>query len=352
MNIVFISGHSCIRCQKMALPLVERGHKVHMIAKKIPSMSEYYDSFTVCAGTNHYLAAIDNFAKSADVFHVHNEPSWFVTAVKERSDVPVVLDVHDSFLGRMTAEEEQERRDNGEAVFRVFTEERNNFQLADGLVFPGKEFADTVCSEFRLEQPRLVLPSYLPRQYYQYIGKEWIGGLVYEGRVDLKADIAKNPNMSGFKYCDYEELAKELHFLGIDFHIYGPQTVYEKFIEVYDKIAYLHGGKEFRHLLPAIGRHDWGLIGNIFPTAEWDVAMPNKLFDYIAASVPPVVINAKASADFVLEHGIGIVVESLEEFRSRWSEHRECRKRLIKFRQKWIMEKHIHNLEGLYNVLC
>ena len=334
----------------MAIPLSERGHNVHMIAQKVPEYSEYYETFTLCEGTNHYLGAINNLAHRADVFHVHNEPSWFVTAIKERCDVPVVLDVHDSFAARMTDEEEAARRKNGEKAYRITTEERNNFQLADGLVFPGKAFADVVVNEYALDQPSKILPSYLPRQFYRYSGREWLGGVVYEGRVDLKKDIEGDPIMSGFKYCEYEELANEFHKLNVDFHFYTPQSSGEEFQKIYNDIAYLHGGKAFSNLLPAIGRHDWGLVGNIFKTAEWDVAMPNKLFDYIAASVPIVVMNADACAKFVEETGVGIVVDSPKELTRRWKEHRQCRNRLIKRRQEWVMENHIHCLEELYNV--
>jgi hypothetical protein len=348
MNIGFISGHACIRCQKMAMPLLEKGYKVHMAAAKMPTHSEVYDSFYMCAGVNHYIEAIRHMAKVVDLFHVHNEPSWFVTAIKEHCDKPVVLDVHDSYLARMTPEEEQQLRDDGQRAFRVMVEERNNFQLADALVFPGRKFGQAIMKEFGLRQPSLFLPSFLPRRFYQYSGKEWMGGLVYEGRVDLKSQIEASPKQFGFRYCDYEDLAKECHFMGIDFHIYGPQTASEEFQEVYGDLAFLHAGLPYGKLLPAIGRHDWGLVGNVFETPEWDVAMPNKLFDYIAAGVPVAVINAEECARFVSDNGVGIVVNSIDELASNWSRHRECRANLIKKRQDWTMEKHIAGLEALY----
>lgn len=333
----------------MALPLSERGHNVHMIAQQVPEFAQYYETFTLCEGVNNYLGAIDNLSHRADVFHVHNEPSWFVTAIKERCSVPVILDVHDSFAARMTDAEEAEKREKGEKAYRISVEERNNFQLADALVFPGEAFGKVVMDEYGLDQPHLILPSYLPRQFCQYNGREWMGGVVYQGRVDLKKDIEVNPSMTGFRYCDYEELATAFHNDGVDFHLYTPQSGKESFQKIYQDISYLHGGKAFSNLLPAIARHDWGLVGNIFHTPEWEVAMPNKLFDYIAANVPVVSINAGACSKFLEETGVGITVESVDELKLRWKEHRECRKRLIKQRQAWVMERHIHKLEELYN---
>jgi len=322
-----------------------------MIAKALPSFYEAYDSFSYAVGLNHYIEAIEKYAPHVDLFHCHNEPSWFVTMIKERCDKPVVLDVHDSYLARMTPEEELEQRDRGNFVFRVQTEERNNFQLADALVFPSRPFANIILNEFALEQPHLILPSYLPLTFYQYKTDGWLGGLVYQGRVDLKSKIAKNPDLRGFRYSDYEELAHSAAKAGVDFHIYGPITSNEEFQKLYQSVAFLHEGRVYDKLIPAISRHDWGLIGNIFHTPEWEVAFPNKLFDYMGALVPTVAINAKHSSEFIEEHGIGITVESIEELRDRWREHRECRKQLVKVRQHFIMDNHIHKLEQLYKCL-
>jgi glycosyltransferase involved in cell wall biosynthesis len=342
-----ISGHGCIRVHKMALPLLAQGNIVHLICGAQCSYFELYDSFSHAMGVNHYIESIKNLSGSVDVFHAHNEPSWFVTAVKEHCDVPVILDVHDSWLARMSAEEEEKLRADGERAFRVYTEERNNFQLADGLVFPSQPFAEKIINEFKLTQPYIVLPSYLPRQFYRYTCKEWLGGLVYEGRLDLPSKV-KDKRFHGFRYCEYTQLTKELHDAGIDFHFYVLRDD-EEFHKIYDDISFVHGGKQYEKLLSALTRHDWGLLGNIFHTPEWEVAFPNKLFEYIASCVPIVVINAKECGRFVREHGIGIEVGSVEELKDRWGEHRQCRINLIKNRQRWIMENHISELETLYD---
>jgi hypothetical protein len=348
LRIAFVSGHACIRCQKEAIPLSGNGHEVFMLAGKIPPGYEYYQNFILAPGINHYLDAISALSPVVDLFHVHNEPSWFVTAIKERSDKPVVLDVHDSYLARMTPEESAELQEKGIKAWRVMSEERNNFQLADALVFPGEKFANLVCGEFRLDQPRLILPSYLPRSFYIYHSGSWYGGMVYEGRVDLKSYYQKDPKNLGFKYCDYEDFAGQMKSLGMDFHIYGPSTDNEEFQKIYEPLCHLHGAFPFEVLMKEVAKHDWGLVGNVFPSAEWNIAFPNKLFDYIGASVPVVCINAPEVGKFVTKYGIGIEVDSLEDLRTRWAEHRTCRANLVKHRQKWVMEAHIHKLEELY----
>ena len=347
MNIVMVSGHACIRVQKTALPLIEKGHDVHLIANKRPSYYEHYNSFSFAAGVGQYIEAFKQHEKSADLFHVHNEPSWYVSAIKETVDKPVVLDVHDSYAARVSPEEERRLREEGKDVSRVFVEERNNFQLADGLVFPGEAFGNLVKNEFNLKQPSLVMPSYCPKRWYAYSGEEWLGGLVYEGRVDMAEDLEKKDYLYGFRYCDYQELAQKANDIGIGFHIYTARTD-DQFVEAYGEISYLHDARPIQTLINGIGRHDWGLVGNIFATPEWDVAYPNKMFEYIAANVPVCVINAKECGKLIRKHGLGIEVESLEELKERWDEHTDIRRNMMKKRQMFCMDNHIHEMLGLY----
>jgi hypothetical protein len=343
-----VAGHACIRVQKMALPLLYRGHDVHLVAGKIPSYWPNYKSFSLCADIDQYQAAI-KLHKDADVFHCHNEPSWFVSAVKEISDKPVIMDVHDSYLARSTAEEAEKKKDAGEFTMRVSVEERTNFQLADALNFPSDTFAEIVRSEFRLEQPHLVLPSYLPHMLYQYNFRDWMGGLVYEGKVNLPSEIQKGH--FGFEYCDYTQLAKRCKEIGMDFHIYSGRD--DEAIKVhFDGVAFTHKPLEYEKLLKSISRHDWGLVGNCVKTKEWDVAAPNKLFEYLAAGLPVVAMNASWCAGFLEKTGMGISVEGPEELAARWSEHRVCRANVMKKRKDWAMESHIHKLEEFYRALA
>ena len=332
----------------MALPLLGNGHNVHLIAFKMPSFVEAYKSFSLALNIDQLSELIKIYEPHVDVWHVHNEPSWPVTLIKELSNKPVILDVHDSYLSRLTDEQYTEILDRGEEAVRITSEERNNFQLADGLVFPSESFADLICDEFKLKQPRIILPSYVPYGMYRYNSKQWIGGLVYEGRIDIPKDIAEAANLTGFSYCEYSDLAKKCHELGVDFHIYAIRED-EEFKKIYKDIAFLHQGLHYRSLLKTLQRHDWGLVGNINKTSQWEVAFPNKMFEYIAAGVPVVAINAKTSGDFLEQEGLGIHVKSIEELCERWSEHREIRKNLLKTRKKWSMDEHIYKLENLYN---
>jgi hypothetical protein len=119
-------------------------------------------------------------------------------------------------------------------------------------------------------------------------------------------------------------------------------------MDVYDEITYVHKPEPISELIKHLTKHDWGLVGNLTPTPEWDIAFPNKLFEYLAASVPVVAINAKECSKFIKKHGVGMTVKSLDELKDRWSEHRKCRENVIKKRQKFTMDNNIKPLEELY----
>lgn len=359
MRICKLAAHACIRVQKMALPLMARGHKVYLVSQRRPSYAEAYDGFSECFSIEQMRNMVIQLSEWADVFHCHNEPSWFVTLCKEICpETPVILDVHDSFLARSTPDEYERALKEGKPHLRVSVEERNNFQLADALVFPSQPFADIILDEFNLKQPCLILPSYLPQNFYNYQGKEWFGGIVYEGRIDLKEKVKDSKASTGFQYSDLEEFARQCKELGVDFHFYGREDDdFKKAFKPYEREEgqpggmTIHGAVPYPKLMGALSQHDWGFVGNTFYTPEWEVALPNKLFEYIAAAVPVFVMNAKHCSEFVEEYGVGITVDSVEEITKRWKEHTKIRKNLIKVRTKFVMEKHIRKLENLYRSL-
>ena len=118
--------------------------------------------------------------------------------------------------------------------------------------------------------------------------------------------------------------------------------------EQYGKVAIMHDPLNVDKLIKALGRHDWGLVGNLRPHTEWKNALPNKLFEYMAGCVPIVSMHAEECSKIVDEYGVGITVESVEELASRWKEHRDCRANVIKHRLSFAMDNHIHHLEKLY----
>lgn len=328
------------------MPLLSAGHKVHLAAAKVTQYSDHFSSLSVYHDMNQ-LVEIIKLHEDVDVIHCHNEPSWFVSVAKEVfPDKPVVLDVHDSMLLRRTDEGVAEAKSN--EIYRYTCDERNNFQLADGLVFVGPAMRDIVLEGYKLNQPYCVVPSSLPERFYRVDFGKWLGGLVYEGRIDIENELSDKWNF--FQYSNYAPLARECREIGMDFHVYTPRKSPQVRKE-YEDICYLHEPMGVRELIKAMGAHDWGIVGNLGDHEEWKHALPNKLFEYMGACLPVVCINADESWDTIKDLGMGIKVDSIQELADRWKEHRECRKNVVKYRTEFVMERHVGKLIDLYRKL-
>jgi glycosyltransferase involved in cell wall biosynthesis len=345
-----LSRHGCFRVFKEALPLINLGHEVHLVANTITQGSEHMTTVMQYQELDQLYNAIKLHAKDADIFHAHNEPAWFVSVCKDLGvKQPVVLDIHDSHLLRKTAAQTDEEQKTNPAAFRIAVDERNNFQLADALVYVCEPMKEIVGGEFKLNQPSIVLPSFLPRGFFRIDFQEWIGGLVYEGRIDIHDELPEKWR-SVFSYSNYLDLAKKTREIGMDFHIYTPR-LNEKVRKIYDEVTYLHEPLNLDRLIKALGSHDWGLCGNIGIHEEWKNALPNKFYEYLAGGLPVVAMNADETAKWVLKYDVGIVVKGPEELAERWKEHRDKRTNVFKHRREFEMENHIHKLEKLYKEL-
>lgn len=345
-KVLKLTYHCCIRVIKEAMPLIARGHEVHVVAAKVTQYADHFSSISVYNDQNQLISAIRAHA-DCDVIHCHNEPSWFVSVAKETlPDKPVVLDVHDSMLLRRTDQQVLEARNN--AIYRYTCDERNNFQLADGLVFVGPAMRDIVTEGYKLTQPSCVIPSVLPERFYRVDFGKWMGGICYEGRIDIEHELADKWNF--FQYSNYVPFAKKCREIGMDFHVYTPRKS-EDVRKVYGEVCHLNPPYGLRELIKVMGGHDWGLVGNIGAHEEWKHALPNKLFEYFGACLPVVCLNADESWDMIKDIGMGIKVDSVEELADRWKEHRECRKNVIKYRANFVMERHAPKLLDLYRKL-
>ena len=147
-------------------------------------------------------------------------------------------------------------------------------------------------------------------------------------------------------YADYRAFAKASKALGLDFYIYTTGWEGDKKEEYKDAI--FAGTLNYKDLMENLGYYDWGLCGNITTTKNWDVAMPNKLFEYMAVGVPIVAMNCKEVQAVVKENDVGICVSTLEELKDRWGEHVQKRVNVIKRRHDFTMESNIYKLEELY----
>lgn len=337
-KVAFVARHCCIRVSKEAVALAEKGYSIHLLTHRQPHFPSAFRTITVYEGASEFFHSVKLLAPSVELFHCHNEPSWFVSQIKAVCDKPVILDVHDSLLLRIAPGDTSRTR--------ISVSERDNFRLADGLVYVCVPMKETLEKEFGLTQPSAIVPSACPKSMYRYDAYEWKGGVVFEGRVDDVNLLTDQRERDVFEYCDYRDLCKEFMIEGLPFYVFPGG--YEKMHEPYKDICLLQPTTPIQELIRCLGRHDWGFCGNLTSFPEWEQGLPNKMFEYIAAGIPVVCMNAGETSKFVEKHKVGITVKSVAELKERWNEHIELRKNVVRVGRSLSMENYIDVLPALY----
>lgn len=328
-----VARHGCIRVWKEALALKKRGHVVDVVAQEVFFGFNHFETFGLYHDPAQLRRAVR--ASSAEVVHVHNEPDWLVPVCREATDRPIVFDVHDLESLRWQREPDET--------------ERAAFAAADGFVHVSDVCAAAAARHHGSRKPGVVLPCYALGDLYSdpetCQHPSW-GTVVYEGglsttQMPREQDGHQVIDMRGLE-CVVEAFIDQ----GFGFHIF-PATprddlVYENLGAVVSKpLAYTT-------LLIALRPFGYGFVGSPHSAALLEAALPNKLFEYISQGVVPVVWNAGRAAQFVREHGVGIVLDGLESLREQLADGPLIRERILEKRREFAMERHIGVVEDLY----
>jgi len=304
MNVLFVTFHCCVRAFKSAMGvLAYDGTRVHTMAARCSNTTFQLG----LPGITYYIADPENLKYSLqavrdhygpfDVVHVHNEPNWPVLAVRDVfADTPLVLDCHD--LDSM--------RRGGTALPPEGAQgawEREAIAAADALVFPSHAYQERTAALYGLTKPARVVYSAVPTGMIGMQQLPRIGGLVYQGGL---ADVS-------VIYRDYRHMFATLSRAEVPVHCY-PTGLSPELVEHYGAAgAVVMPTVSYATLLMQLSRYDAGLVGGPVDHPQWHMAMPNKLFDYLAAGIPVIVHKADECARFVREHNVGVVVDTVRD---------------------------------------
>lgn len=352
-NILFITYNTCARAAKEARALESSGH--HVIILQHVAVSEeilYATELSSFYNDDHDLIdRISHFADWAEVIHVHNEPNWMVNAAATVRDiacpsVPIIFDIHD--LDSMREDGSVDPTE-GPAIF-----------AADGFIFPSKSYKSGIGSKYVIgDMPQRVIYSMCLRQDIVTKPLPRVNGLVYEGAIVAPLKHF-NPQTPGYKqYRDYIGLSLELTENKIPFHIYGVRKDFQQ--PYLDAGAVAHEMHRFPDMMQQLSRYDWGLCGHIDDHPQWQKAMPNKLFEYIAAGIPVISINAGEVSELIMENRFGFIAENIDDLVS-WlamddslieenemsSMRDDCAESVQANRHKFTMESQVPEIEAIY----
>jgi len=329
-----VADHGCIRVVKQSLALQARGHWVEIVTRQEPFAFNRFDRVSLWHDREQLIRAVRD--ARGDVVHVHNEPDWLVAAAREGTSRPIVYDIHDLDSLRMQA--------------APVADEVSAFACADGYVHvsePCRQAAEATHPE-HAGKPAVVLPCYVNAELYAAsVPQASPDSLVYEGGLSVSAAVEPHYDASIVPIRHLAPMVESAIAAG--FHV-GLCPAAPLPDHTYANLgAAVWGPLPYPLMLRSLRPYGWGFVGACANMPLMQAAMPNKLFEYLSQGVVPVVYQADTAAEFVREHGIGVVLESLDDWSPvREADHQALRARVLEMRHQWAMERHIGLIERLY----
>jgi hypothetical protein len=276
---------------------------------------------------------------SAEIIHVHNEPDWMVWVAKETCpDKVVVYDVHDLDSVR---------------VNRISNDEIKAMQACDGLIFTSPEYqreVNRIHGELIERKPQTVVYSYVNEDFFvepeQFLLPK-VPGVVYEGWARFPADDDPAESENNMPFTNQKKVVQALSEAGIPSYWYGVEgnNEYLRFMQFGAHPMLI---APYASLMRLMSKYDWGIFGVEDKFLQMDTTMPNKVFEYLAAGLPVIVVNAKAAGEFIEKNGFGVVLNSYRDIRTVFDRSAEFKANVMAKRKDFTMENQVGTIMDLY----
>jgi glycosyltransferase involved in cell wall biosynthesis len=303
MNIVFVTYHTCARAHKMSRALNLAGHEVIVLQHLAVSVDMLYEQEMVSFYRNDYDLAekVKAFDPWADVFHCHNEPNWPVVVTAKNATKPVVYDCHDL-----------ESQRHGIAT----KNEIEAFRLVDAAIFPSLAYAYGATNYHNLDEygpPIEIVFSMCLKEDRALIKGPPIHAIAYEGHHIAPAPGTdfKPGHPLYYGYRDYLPFVTNCAAIGVPTSFIGTK---KEFASAYRQMgAMVTPMIPFHEMINELTRYSWGFCGHPDDHPQWQKAMPNKLFEYLAAGLPIIAWNCAEVEMWIQGYDVGTVVNSYQE---------------------------------------
>ena len=352
MRILFLQRQPCIRALKYGLAL--RGARPEIalgFAYQGRTLSGWYGSgddlfegwwpLDAADPASGLSAAIEAFRPT--LIHSHNLPDALTVLALEVADgrVPVIHDAHDMQSLRHTPYEDGFDDPDDPAAL-----EKAAVEGCAALVAVSSEMLDEIAARHRLPERTLLFANYaLARDLTPFPRAGRPDGpprIVYQGSVSANGS-----------HYDLREHFAAIAATGLPIDVFPNRDAPE-----YRVIADRSPGMrmmptlEPAALLRRLPAYDvgWAAFNAGLNAAHLDTALPNKAFEYLASGLPIAAGPHLALRRLVENHGVGVVVETLDDLPGVIADAplAPLRRRVLQGRTQFTVEGHIGELLALY----
>ncbi|HDD68738.1 MAG TPA: glycosyltransferase [Candidatus Korarchaeota archaeon] len=287
--------------------------------------------------------------------HSHNAPDFLTVAAIEAvgGSIPIIHDCHEALSLRSTG---YYLSDDEKKIFEVYPrEERIAIERSDARIYVSEGMRDYIQSKYRVNPERDMV-------FYSYVSKSVIPRKLREklSEKDGGVHLVYIGTLTGLKKENQYyliDIFRSIAEAGMHIHIYpsGISREDKSYAELAreSRMIHYHGYRERKKLLLEITQYDFGWAGfnsNEKNKRHVDVALPNKIFEYIACGLPVLAFPHKTIRNFLERHGVGFVFEEMEELVG-WLRERgdsEVRERTLRSRYRFTIERNIGRVLRFY----
>ena len=292
------------------------------------------------------------------VIHSHNAPDFLTVSAIEAAEgeVPVIHDCHEALTMRETG---YYADDDDEAMQMYPEQEKMANERSDGRIYVTEGVRDYIQQRYDVDRSKdmvfysYVCESMVPSQLRTKLSKtDGQTHIVYIGTV---TSIVKD------SHYDLREIFNEIAEQGIHVHMYvsiwGAKDKAYQHLASNSNFIHYHGHLDQKELLSEITQYDFGWAGfNVNPKnrKHLDVALPNKLFEYIACGLPVLAFPHENTRQFLNRHRVGLVFDSVDEIASQLKDGEldSVKRNVLIKRHEFAVEKNISKLVRHYEDIC
>jgi glycosyltransferase involved in cell wall biosynthesis len=366
-RLLFLQPQPCIRTLKYAKALkhvlgsriwVSLAHTGQDLSSLYGYGEEYFDNILTRKGESS-ASFVSRAIEEArpDIIHSHNAPDWLTIAANDvNGNIPVVHDTHEVLSlhhsGYFSSDDEQ-------SLSRYALEEKAANEESDGRIYASHGISRYIQRRYQLDTDHdLVFRNYMSRRYLPVLSRKKLSESDDEIHIAYVGCVTSLLKDSHYYLLDiFEELARH----GLHIHIHPTLNSITRSSRAYRALAaksrFIHHHKHMdrRELLNELTRYDYGWAGlNARRNrGHLEVALPNKVIEYVACGLPVLSFPHEAIEYFIKTHRVGIVGKSIDDIAAQLAEFdpSQLKPNLERCRQSMVIEEKITLLIDFYRQL-